>query len=655
MSDSTTDISATTLTDYIVSNNISNDRLFGTKVSIDGDYFATGRLNTGSGTEKTDNSQDGGPRLYIYNKNNDVWSHNTSLPNSGDELYDGYSNLNNPEKLLFGQAFKISSDNNGNQYMAIGMPGDFKREYYGTGTNRTNSGTVIVYKKNNNYDPNSGVSKDDGNAPWLLCNGGVNNNDISGDEVNYYRFRLKAFDTSGSEFINDPQSDRYFGSRLDFSYPYIAVCNKPTSNTKVINKVYIFKHNTNTDIFEPNGLISLSDLNDQKHFGYDLKLLKTSSNGDEYTLAVGAKEDNGDIGAVYVFTKDVNDNWSQYIDPSDNTKEYVLPDSNYLTNSNFGYQVSLSYTNGDKYLFASEFSDERFNNGLDNNGWGDNADASGGIVYIFKYENNRWNQIQLLKSDEETRGRFGEDIAAYEDTLLISDPFHDHLLENGAGTQDHQNTGLVFLYKLNENNIWNIDTKYEPTLNTTANNAHTDIEFGRFLDMDSENIIIGAPEHNDPSDDSQNSDYSDGAVYITSMAQTLTSAPICLLGNTPILTDQGIININRITTNNTINGKKILKITKNRNSDNFMVLVKKNSIGLNIPSKDVYMSKNHCIFINNKLIRCFDMVNNKNIIIVNRKNDIIYNILLDGKEQGYMKVNNMVVETLHYNNPFAKL
>ena len=651
MSDLTTDISATTLTEYIVSNNISNDRLFGTKVSIDGDYFATGRLNTGSGTEKTNNSIDGGPRLYIYNKNNDVWSHNTSLPNSGDELYDGYSGLNSNyrAKLLFGQAFKISSDNNGNQYIAIGMPGDFKREYYGTGTSRTNSGTVIIYKKNNNYDPNSGESADDGNAPWVLCNGGVTNNDISGDEVNYFRFRLKAFNTSGSGFINDPQPDRYFGSRLDFSYPYIAVCNKPTSNTKVINKVYIFKHNTNTDIFEPNGLISLSDLNDQKHFGYDLKLLKTSSNGDEYTLAVGAKEDNGDTGAVYVFTKDVNDNWSQYIDPSNN-KEYVLPDSNHLTDSNFGHQVSLSYTNGDKYLFASEFTQERYHNGTE---W--TGDLSGGSVFIFKYENNRWNQIQLLKSDEERHGRFGEDIAAYEDTLLISDPFHDHLPENSNGNEDHQNTGLVFLYKLNENNIWNIDTKYDPSLNTTANAAHTDIEFGRFLDMDSENIIIGAPEHNDPSDDTANSDYSDGAVYITSMAQNLTSARICLLGNTPVLTDQGKILIKKITINNTINGRKILKVTKNRNSDNYMILVKKNSIGLNIPSKDIYISKNHCIFINNKLTRAIELVNKKNIIKVKRGHDIIYNIVLEGEEQGYMKVNNMIVETLHPSNFFAKL
>ena len=83
-----------------------------------------------------------------------------------------------------------------------------------------------------------------------------------------------------------------------------------------------------------------------------------------------------------------------------------------------------------------------------------------------------------------------------------------------------------------------------------------------------------------------------------------------------------------------------------------MILFKKDSLGVNVPSEDTYVSNAHAIYINNRFIKAIDLINNRNIVKIKRRNDIIYNVLL--KKHYIMSINNMVVETLHPDNKLAR-
>ena len=127
---------------------------------------------------------------------------------------------------------------------------------------------------------------------------------------------------------------------------------------------------------------------------------------------------------------------------------------------------------------------------------------------------------------------------------------------------------------------------------------------------------------------------------------------ICFLADTPIETDQGIYPINELNSDYSINNQKIIAITEVKNTDNYMILFKKNSLGKNIPNQDTYISKLHGIYIRDKLIKAENLVNNNDIYPFVTGYKLIYNVLL--LKHSKMKVNNIEVETLNPNSKFAK-
>ena len=63
---------------------------------------------------------------------------------------------------------------------------------------------------------------------------------------------------------------------------------------------------------------------------------------------------------------------------------------------------------------------------------------------------------------------------------------------------------------------------------------------------------------------------------------------ICFPANTPITTDQGIIPIDKINTKfHTINGNKIIAITKTISKDKHLVCFDKHSLKINYPNKKI--------------------------------------------------------------------
>ena len=132
-------------------------------------------------------------------------------------------------------------------------------------------------------------------------------------------------------------------------------------------------------------------------------------------------------------------------------------------------------------------------------------------------------------------------------------------------------------------------------------------------------------------------------------------APICFPAGTPVLTDQGYIEIDKIEpSNNTINGRPIIAITKTISPSNKLVCFEKGSLGYNIPNRTTYISTEHCIVYRNKLIEAHKFVNRKRrIYYVKYNGKYLYNVLMN--RHYCMTVNNIKVETLNPRNIIAKL
>ena len=143
---------------------------------------------------------------------------------------------------------------------------------------------------------------------------------------------------------------------------------------------------------------------------------------------------------------------------------------------------------------------------------------------------------------------------------------------------------------------------------------------------------------------------------------------ICFPINTPITTDQGIVAIQDLEKDSyTINGNKVLGVVSHKPKSSIdMVLFKQHALGYNMPSKDTLMTRNHQVYYNNvpreaiayttnafKLNKTTlkGLPNNPKPQLT-RYNKEVYNVIL---EDGHiMKVNNLLVETLHPSNKLYK-
>jgi uncharacterized delta-60 repeat protein len=132
-------------------------------------------------------------------------------------------------------------------------------------------------------------------------------------------------------------------------------------------------------------------------------------------------------------------------------------------------------------------------------------------------------------------------------------------------------------------------------------------------------------------------------------------APICFPAGTPVLTDQGYIEIDKIEpSSNTINGRPIIAVTKTISPSNKLVCFEKSSLGYNIPNRTTYVSTEHCIVYKNKLIEAHKFVNRKRrVYYIKYNGKYLYNILMNRHYS--MIVNNIKVETLNPKNIIAKL
>ena len=161
-----------------------------------------------------------------------------------------------------------------------------------------------------------------------------------------------------------------------------------------------------------------------------------------------------------------------------------------------------------------------------------------------------------------------------------------------------------------------------------------------------------------------------GATNVTIVAEFVIPAPLppdasCFPGNTPVQTDQGIVNICDLCPDkHTIRGNKIETVTQNTGIEDFLILIKKDTLYPNVPSQDTYITFDHNIFVNKQNVRAGvletraqesgipDLMNR--IYQVPYNGEVLYNVLLKHEKHDYMCVNNLIVETMSPKNIFAK-
>ena len=132
------------------------------------------------------------------------------------------------------------------------------------------------------------------------------------------------------------------------------------------------------------------------------------------------------------------------------------------------------------------------------------------------------------------------------------------------------------------------------------------------------------------------------------------SSNVCFPAKTPIITNQGPINIEDINPKiHTIRNKKIVAITKTVAHDKNLVRIAKNALGHLYPEKTTLISQNHKVFYQGKMIKAKHLVDDCNVTLVPYNGQVLYNVLLEEHEK--MQVNNLIVETLHPEHKVAKL
>ncbi len=144
-----------------------------------------------------------------------------------------------------------------------------------------------------------------------------------------------------------------------------------------------------------------------------------------------------------------------------------------------------------------------------------------------------------------------------------------------------------------------------------------------------------------------------GAVTIEDANYFSLSSETCFLGGTPVMTDQGEVPIDKLDSTYTIGQREIVAITKTRYNKNTLILLEKDCLKKNYPTRDTVITHKHKIYYNGKMKRAESFIGKRDgVKVIPYKHQYLYNVLL--KTHEVMRVNGLVCETLYPGNPIAK-
>jgi trimeric autotransporter adhesin len=268
--------------------------------------------------------------------------------------------------------------------------------------------------------------------------------------------------------------------------------------------VYVFARNAQGQWLQQ-AYVKASNPGPGDQFGFALAL-----DDDGRTLAVSARDEdsaatgvNGDqsvsdnadfdAGAVYVFTRDAQGQWSQ--------QAYVKA-SNTDAKDNFGYALSLS---GDgSTLAVSATLEDSAATGV-NGGQGNSSialDLNAGAVYVFmRDEQAQWSQQAYLKASNTGKGdNFGDAVAISADgsTLAVGATREDSAAIAVNGPQGDSdltvNSGAVYVFMRDEQAQWSQQAYVKPS------NTNSSDHFGYALALSADGRTLAVSAVNEDSD-----------------------------------------------------------------------------------------------------------------------------------------------------------
>lgn len=274
--------------------------------------------------------------------------------------------------------------------------------------------------------------------------------------------------------------------------------------------VYIFTRD-NTDAWSQEAYIKASNTDQSDAFGVSVSL-----SGD--TLAVGAIRESSSASGV---NGDQTDNsmlfaGAVYIFQRDAigtwTQQAYLKASNPDVDDQFGYSVSLS----DDTLAVGAYHERSNATGID----GDQTDNSlntAGAVYIFERdETETWSQSSYLKaSNTGSQDSFGWSVALSGSTLAVSAPYEDSAATGIDGDQadnSSSNAGAVYVFTKNSSDIWSQQAYIKASTSDIGDSLGLSLTLnGDFLAVYAYDDSAATGIDGDQADNSSNNS---GAVYL---------------------------------------------------------------------------------------------------------------------------------------------
>ncbi|KAJ5077095.1 hypothetical protein M0811_00415 [Anaeramoeba ignava] len=276
------------------------------------------------------------------------------------------------------------------------------------------------------------------------------NNSFTNSDYWLERYLLKS---------SNPSNKSNFGNSVSISDDFIAVGSpyKTIGNSTSQGEVNIFKFNgTNWNNYQT---IIASDGESNDLFGFSVDLYNNY-------LVIGAYEadvgNNTDQGKAYIFRNN-GTQWNQ---------EAILIASDGEAYGRFGFSVGI-YNNS---VIIGSFSPTLYENHIKNSAPNPNSNPKE-KAYIFRNNGTQWNQEAILTSKDPQGSLFGYSVDIYENYSVVG--------EYGATVGSNMYQGKCYVFKFNGTN-WN----YDQVLFADDGNSYE--EFGFSVSIYGDYIVSGA-------------------------------------------------------------------------------------------------------------------------------------------------------------------
>ncbi|MDA9216260.1 Hint domain-containing protein [bacterium] len=274
----------------------------------------------------------------------------------------------------------------------------------------------------------------------------------------------------------------------------------------------------------------------------------------------------------------------------------------------------------------------------------DGSKTNSGRVRVYEYNGTKWVQIGADILGNEEYDHLGISISLSDNGKKLAVGAHLYDSINKA------NTGQVKVFMFEENDWLQIDE-------LEGNEEGENFGYSVSLSANGKVLAIGAPG---PISTNNVDDAGHVELYVSNPADNVVDpvpvelyATACFTKDAVVKTDQGLVNINKITTKHTIDDQFIKGISKTMHIQNKLVSIDPGAFGKNQPNKKTLVAPFHRFLVDNKLKMALELVDNDTVYLVKYRQQPLYNIILE--KLGTMEVNNVIVETLDPNSLVANL